>query len=138
MRPEPSRASRPLYANVFEALINRSDEQAAARLLGDPCGSVRLRSVVKADLHFDAQSSARLSENMKRVEIFCGAFESLLFDDESARCYGSERARLGHVGRPIGGHDFMIASMAIANSHVLVTRNVREFSRVTGLEVERW
>ena len=32
----------------------------------------------------------------------------------------------------------MIASIAIANSHVLVTRNAREFSRVAGLEVERW
>jgi predicted nucleic acid-binding protein len=32
----------------------------------------------------------------------------------------------------------MIASIAIANSHVLVTRNVREFSRVADLEVERW
>ena len=32
----------------------------------------------------------------------------------------------------------MIASIAIANSHVLVTRNVREFSRIAGLKGERW
>ena len=127
-----------LDTNVCVALINRSDEQAAARLLEHPPGSVRLCSVVKAELHFGAQNSARLSENLQRIEIFCRAFESLPFDDESARHYGIVRAQLRREGRPIGGNDLMIASIAIANSHVLVTRNVREFSRVAGLEVERW
>lgn len=32
----------------------------------------------------------------------------------------------------------MIASIANANSHVLVTRNVDESLRVAGLRVERW
>lgn len=32
----------------------------------------------------------------------------------------------------------MIASIAIADSQVLVIRNVGEFSRVAGLNVERW
>jgi len=127
-----------LDTNVCVALINRSDEQAAARLLEHPRGSVRLCSVVKAELQFGAQNSARLSENLQRIEIFCRAFESLPFDDESARHYGIVRAQLRREGRPIGGNDLMIASIAIANSHVLVTRNVREFSRVAGLEVESW
>ena len=127
-----------LDTNVCVALINRSDEQAAARLLEHPPGLVRLCSVVKAELHFGVQNSARLAENLQRVEIFCRAFESLPFDDESARHYGIVRAQLRREGRPIGGNDLMIASIAIANSHVLVTRNAREFSRVAGLEVERW
>ncbi|MCY4583977.1 MAG: type II toxin-antitoxin system VapC family toxin, partial [Chloroflexi bacterium] len=76
--------------------------------------------------------------NLQRVEIFCRAFESLPFDDDSARHYGIVRAQLRREGRPIGGNDLMIASIAIANSHVLVTRHAREFSRVAGLEVERW
>ena len=127
-----------LDTSVRAALINRVDEQAAARLLEHPRGSVRLCSVVKAELHFGAQNSSRLAENLQRVEIFCRAFESLPFDDESARQYGIVRARLGREGRPIGGNDLMIASIAVANSHVLVTRNVGELSRVTGLEVDRW
>ncbi len=127
-----------LDTSVCVALINRSDEQAAAHLLEHPRGSVRLCSVVKAELHFGAQNSARLSENLQRVEIFCRAFESLPFDDEAARHYGIVRAQLRREGRPIGGNDLMIAAIAIANSHVLVTRNVGEFSRVAGLEVERW
>ena len=127
-----------LDTSVCVPLINRSDEQAAARLLQHPRGSVCLCSVVKAELHFGAQNSSRLAENLQRVEIFCRAFESLPFDDESARHYGIVRAQLRREGRPIGGNDLMIASIAIANSHVLVTRDVCEFSRVAGLSVERW
>ena len=127
-----------LDTSVCVALINRSDEQAAARLLEHARSSVRLCSVVKAELHFGAQNSTRLAENLQRVENFCRAFESLPFDDESARHYGIVRAQLRREGRPIGGNDLMIASIAIANSNVLVTRNVGEFSRVSGLDVERW
>lgn len=127
-----------LDTSIRAALINRVDEQAPARLLEHPRGSVRPCSVVKAELHFGAQNSSRLAENLQRVEIFCRAFESLPFDDESARQYGIVRARLGREGRPIGGNDLMIASIAVASSHVLVTRNVGELSRVPGLEVDRW
>ena len=127
-----------LDTSVCVALLNRTDEQAVARLLEHPRGSVRLCSVVKAELYFGAQNSSRLPENLQRIEIFCRAFDSLPFDDESARHYGIVRAQLRREGRPIGGNDLMIASIAISNSHVLVTRNVGEFSRVAGLEVERW
>ena len=127
-----------LDTSVCVVLINRTDELASARLLEHSPGSVCLCSVVVAELHFGAQNSSRLAENLQRVEHFCRAFESLPFKDESARLYGIVRAQLRREGRPIGANDLMIASIAIANSHVLVTRNVGEFSRVSGLEVERW
>ena len=127
-----------LDTSVCVALINRTDERVATRLLDHSPGSVRLCSVVKAELYFGAQNSSRLAENLQRVETFCRAFESLPFDDESARQYGIVRAQLRREGRPIGGNDLMIASIAVAKAHVLVTRNVGEFSRVSGLEMESW
>ena len=127
-----------LDTSVCVVLINRTDERAAARLLDHSPGSVRLCSVVKAELYFGAQNSSRLAENLQRVDTFCRAFESLSFDDESARQYGIVRAQLRREGRPIGGNDLMIASIAIAHSHILVTRNVGEFSRVSGLETVSW
>ena len=127
-----------LDTSVCVVLINRTDQQMTSRLLEPSPGSVRLCSVVKAELYFGAQNSSRLAENLQRVEYFCRAFESLPFDDESARHYGIVRAQLKREGRPIGGNDLMIASIAIAHSHALVTRNVGGFSRVSGLEVARW
>ncbi len=41
-------------------------------------------------------------------------------------------------GTPIGGNDTMIAGHALVAGCVLVTNNLREFSRVAGLHVEDW
>jgi tRNA(fMet)-specific endonuclease VapC len=45
---------------------------------------------------------------------------------------------LSAKGTPIGGNDAMIAGHALAADCVLVTNNIREFSRVAGLHVEDW
>jgi tRNA(fMet)-specific endonuclease VapC len=45
---------------------------------------------------------------------------------------------LNAKGTPIGGNDAMIAGHALAADCVLVTNNIREFSRVAGLHVADW
>jgi tRNA(fMet)-specific endonuclease VapC len=52
--------------------------------------------------------------------------------------YGEIRSDLEKRGTPIGSLDTMIAAHARALGAVLVTNNVREFSRVEGLQVENW
>ena len=48
------------------------------------------------------------------------------------------RARLEGLGTPIGPLDTLIAGTALAHRAVLVSRNIREFGRVAGLEVVDW
>jgi len=38
----------------------------------------------------------------------------------------------------IGLNDIQIATIALANNLILVTHNVREFSRIEGLKFEDW
>ena len=127
-----------LDTSVCIPLINRTDEHVVAPPLGQSPGSLRLCSVVKAELHFGAHNSARVAENLQRVETFCRAFESLPFDDAAAERYGLIRAQLRREGRPIGANDLMIASIALSGGLTLATRNMDEFARVPGLDVERW
>lgn len=108
------------------------------RLLAEQPSSVVLCSVVKAELNFGARNSKRVAENLDRVNRFCRAFESLPFDDDAAEHYGSIRAQLKREGRPIGANDLLIASTALAANVALITRNVGEFKRVPGLDVEVW
>lgn len=48
------------------------------------------------------------------------------------------RKELTAKGTPIGGNDTMIAGHALAAECVLITNNMREFSRVARLHVEDW
>ena len=40
--------------------------------------------------------------------------------------------------RPIGPYDLLIASIALSNHLIVVTHNIREFSRIDNLEIEDW
>ncbi len=59
-------------------------------------------------------------------------------DAATSAHYARIRAVLERQGKPIGGNDLWIAAQALALGAVLVTDNVKEFSRVSGLAVENW
>ncbi len=62
----------------------------------------------------------------------------LSFDSYSAEIYGQLRAELERRGTPLPDVDLMIASVALGNALILVTGNVRHFSRVPNLQIENW
>lgn len=68
----------------------------------------------------------------------CGRYTVLNFDRASSRSAGEARAHLQGQGTPIGPYDVQVAGVALANDLTIVTRNVREFSRVPNLRVENW
>lgn len=72
------------------------------------------------------------------VSLALTGIEILDFKQEDAELYGQVRARLERKGRPIGAMDTLIASHALSQGLIIVTHNVRDFSRVDGLEIEDW
>ena len=99
---------------------------------------VRLSSVVKAELLYGARKSTRIAENLRVLERFFDTIASLPFDDRCAEEYGLLRVELERAGTPIGPNDLMIAATARVHRAILVTHNVREFSRVADLRTEDW
>ncbi len=69
---------------------------------------------------------------------FLGPLQILPFDGECATRAAQLRAQLEALGTPIGPHDTLIAATALRHQAPLVTRNVREFSRVAGLRLVNW
>jgi tRNA(fMet)-specific endonuclease VapC len=45
---------------------------------------------------------------------------------------------LESAGKPIGAYDVLIAGQALRHELILVTANVREFSRIKGLAWQDW
>jgi tRNA(fMet)-specific endonuclease VapC len=127
-----------LDANACIRLLNGTSSRLAERLEATPRSQVRLSSIVKAELLFGARRSSRVADKLRLLEGFFATLASLPFDDRCADEYGLLRAELDRAGTPIGPNDLLIAATALANGCTLVTHNVREFSRVSGLQYEDW
>jgi tRNA(fMet)-specific endonuclease VapC len=128
---------RLLDTDICIAFLNGKDRKLERRML-EAAEDLILCSVVKAELWFAAEASARVSENHERLGNFFDTLDCLPFDDAAARHYGRVRAALRRDGRPIGPNDLLIASIALANDTTLITRNRREYERVPGLAIETW
>lgn len=99
---------------------------------------IALCSIVKAELLFGARNSLRMDANLQRLKLFFAPLQSLPFDDLCADEYGLIRSDLTARGRLIGPNDMLIAAVARAHNAVLITHNTREFSRITGLQLDDW
>ncbi|MEX6775465.1 MULTISPECIES: type II toxin-antitoxin system VapC family toxin [Limnospira] len=99
---------------------------------------VAVCSVVKAELFYGSMKSANPENNLRLQTEFLSQFISLPFDDVAANLFGIIRSQLEFKGTPIGSYDLQIAAISLAHHLTLVTHNVREFSRVEGLQWEDW
>lgn len=69
---------------------------------------------------------------------FTAPLEILPYDDDAAHYYGSLRAYLEKIGKPIGSLDMLIAAQALSKPCTLVTNNEKEFLRIPNLKVDNW
>ena len=90
------------------------------------------------ELRFGIAKSAQVVRNTARTDLFLSSVTILTFDHEDALVAGTIRASLERIGTPIGPYDILIAAQALRRDLLLVTGNVREFSRVEGLRWEDW
>ncbi len=127
-----------LDTNTCIQFINSRDTNVQRKLSAAAREEVFICQMVKAELFYGAYKSARREANLALLVKFFNEFVSLPFDDAATEAYGRIRAELKQIGQPIGPNDLIIAAIAIAHDATLVTHNLREFSRVAGLQCEDW
>lgn len=118
--------------------INQKRPEILSRVKDYDIGEVGISSITHAELRFGVENSARVKENLDRLERFLLPLEIVPFDAEAGRHYGRIRSELKRLGCPVGSNDLLIAAHALALDATLVSNNVREFSRIGGLRLEQW
>lgn len=93
--------------------------------------------IVACELKFGAEkkNSLRLKE---RVNLVLELLPVLPILPNMAQDYATIRTHLERLGTPIGGNDLLIATHALNKDLIVVTENIREFTRVPNLKVENW
>lgn len=94
--------------------------------------------VTLGELVFGAEHSQQVERNLADIEAMVAQLEVLPLDNKAAYHFGQIRADLYRIGQPIGPYDMMIAGHARGSGLILVTNNMKEFSRVPGLLLENW
>jgi tRNA(fMet)-specific endonuclease VapC len=123
---------------IVSDLIRHPQGTVAHHLARLPAEATVCTSVVVAcELGFGAAKSGsrRLIRQLERV---LEPLDVLPLEAPARRHYASIRLQLERAGTPIGPNDLLIAAHGLALGMTVVTDNVREFSRVPGLNVENW
>ncbi|RLC00053.1 MAG: VapC toxin family PIN domain ribonuclease [Deltaproteobacteria bacterium] len=99
-----------------------------------------ISSVTYAELCFGIENGTPSLKDARweQLDVFIRCLHVEALDWNAGRHYGRLRAWLKEQGKPIGNNDLFIASHAQSMGAVLVTNNMKEFSRVPDLTVENW
>ena len=126
-----------LDTNILSELIRDPNGSVAQRIAEKGEGTVCTSIVVACELRFGVEKKQSASLRA-RVEELLAVLDVLASDVDTDFHYAGIRANLEADGTPIGPNDLLIAAHARSLDLILVSANVREFSRVPGLSVENW
>ena len=124
-----------LDTNVIAEILRGNHEVILRLKLHEP-QDCAISSVVAAELYYGALRSKQVERNLEAIDSL--PFRVLSFSYDDAVHAAQIREQLASRGTPIGPYDCLIAAQARARNLVLVTHNLREFSRVDGLLLEDW
>jgi len=122
-------------------LAGRSPQLTERMRLAFAAGELRLSVMVLAELTFGAEKiRMKLGDTKftRRVEALRKQLEVEPLGESFAEHYAAVRLHLEFAGQKIGDRDTIIAAHALSMGAVMVTRNVREFTRMPRLKVENW
>jgi tRNA(fMet)-specific endonuclease VapC len=116
----------------------RGQSQVTSRLRShapDDCG---VSMVTVFELFAGVERCREPEKEGAKVVAFLKPLHLLPFDWDSAIRSAAIRWELEKAGKKIGPYDLQLAGQALALDVILVSHNVREFQRVSGLKLEDW
>lgn len=110
-----------------------------ARIKAIPPNLIAVSALTRMEVAYGLALNRQRAKKLGPVlQAFFAAIATLPFDEADAQATAAIRAALKTRGRPIGAYDVLIAGTALARGLAVVTSNVGEFQRVSGLQVENW
>ena len=118
----------------------RGDPQVVPRLQALRPTDLGVPAIVDYELRYGLMRLPReaAASRLAALAQFLRPVRMLSFDSECAALAAQIRADLEAAGTPIGPHHTLIAATARRHQATLVTRNVKEFARVPGLQWLNW
>jgi tRNA(fMet)-specific endonuclease VapC len=122
----------------FLVALERRDKDAIEKMqeLEDNGDVVYTTAVTVAECYRGAYGSKDQARALNDVKGLLDRFAIFHLDYESGKIWGELAQSL--KSDTIGDRDLFIASIAISNNQILITKNKKHFERVLGLQVDGW
>jgi tRNA(fMet)-specific endonuclease VapC len=127
-----------LDTNICIYIIKKRPADVINRFKNIDPGDIAISSITLAELQFGVMKSSDPVRNQEALYKFITPLEIVDFDYFDTLEYGKTRAYLESKGTPIGPLDTLIASQALSKGLILVSNNLKEFSRIPDLVMENW
>jgi len=95
-------------------------------------------AIVIYELQTGIAKSTSSKKRIRQLDSLLESVEVLPFSAKEAKAAAIIRAQLEKKGTPIGPYDVLIAGTAMVCQGTLVSHNLTEFNRVTGLKTVDW
>lgn len=118
----------------------RNEACVVSALREIPLNQIAVPAIVIYELQYGLRRlpDDAATPRLRALDKFIKFMRIIDVDRSVAECAARIRSQLETQGTPIGAHDILIAASALSIQGQLVTRNVREFQRVQGLQVVNW
>jgi tRNA(fMet)-specific endonuclease VapC len=121
------------HQRVTERIARASEIPAITMITQIEALRGRYDAVLKAE---DGTHTLRALQGLERTIKHLALFNVVPFDAAAAAEF--DRLRENKKLKKIGRADMLIAAVALANKATLVTRNLKDFRLVPGLQIENW
>lgn len=119
-------------------ILRKSSAVLLARIQTVPLQQQSMSVITLAELLYGVQVSSKKKMNREGVDALVRHVNVLDWTNEAAEHYAEIRADLKKKGQLIGSNDLLIAAHGRSLGATIVTNNVKDFSRVKGLQLENW
>lgn len=127
-----------LDTNICIYIRQRRPEQVLKRFQRLQPGEAVLSVVTFGELQYGAAKSRQSAAAFLQLQELVSFLPPIPLPENADELYGRIRFDLESKGSLIGNNDLWIAAHALALKLVLVTNNVKEFGRISGLNIENW
>lgn len=119
------------------AFLFRGKYNIGNRLRGLDNAQCYVSEITIAELTYGAYHSKMVEKNLLMIEKFANSVDVLPISS-AINEYGKQKDMLVKSGLAIEDFDLLIGCTALANGMIMVTDNIKHFSRIEGLKYENW
>ena len=96
-----------------------------------------ISAITNAELFYglEKKGSERLFNEVRSIVGKCSIMD---FNETQSELYGKIRMELEKAGSPLGDMDILIAAAALSTGAILVSHNIKHFSKIKSIKVEDW